>query len=343
MIRFNNDYNHGALDSILSALTATNAESFAGYGEDIWCQRAETVIKQLVSSGDALIKFVPGATQANLVVIAAALSPIQSVIAADTGHINCHEAASIENTGHKILALPNTDGKITAGQIAACAAAYYDGGAPEYLTEPKLVYLSFPTEKGTLYSAQELRDIREVCQKYGMYLFVDGARMGYGLGAVDNDLTLKDFAELTDVFYIGGTKCGALFGEALVITEPKLQYRFKAYMKQHGAVLAKGWLMGLQFAAMLENGEYFEKTKRADELAMQIREAFAAKGIPFWVESSTNQQFVILTQRQKEALARGYYFEEEGAAEQGTVVRFCTSWATTQAEVDALVADIAKL
>ena len=160
MIRFNNDYNHGALDSILSALTATNTDSFAGYGEDIWCRRAETVIKQLVSSGDALIKFVPGATQANLVVIAAALSPIQSVIAADTGHINCHEAASIENTGHKILALPNTDGKITAGQIAACAAAYYDGGAPEYLTEPKLVYLSFPTEKVTLYSAQELRDIR---------------------------------------------------------------------------------------------------------------------------------------------------------------------------------------
>ena len=236
MIRFNNDYNHGALDSILSALTATNTGSFAGYGEDIWCQRAETVIKQLVSREDALIKFVPGATQANLVVIAAALSPIQSVIAADTGHINCHEAASIENTGHKILALPNTDGKITAGQIAACAAAYYDGGAPEYLTEPKLVYLSFPTEKGTLYSKQELQSIREVCRKYGMYLFVDGARMGYGLGAADNDLTLKDFAELTDVFYIGGTKCGALFGEALVITEPALQYRFKAYMKQHGAV-----------------------------------------------------------------------------------------------------------
>ena len=182
MIRFNNDYNRGALDSILSALTATNADSFAGYGEDTWCRRAETVIKKLVSSEDALIKFVPGATQANLVVIAAALSPIQSVIAADTGHINCHEAASIENTGHKILALPNTDGKITAGQIAACAAAYYDGGALEYLTEPKLVYLSFPTEKGTLYSKQELQSIREVCRKYGMYLFVDGARMGYGLG-----------------------------------------------------------------------------------------------------------------------------------------------------------------
>ena len=343
MIRFNNDYNHGAFESILNELTATNTASYAGYGEDEWCGRAEAVIRNLTAREDALIKFVPGATQANLVVIAAALSPVQSVIAADTGHINCHEAASIESTGHKILAFPNTDGKITARQIAACAAEYYDGGTPEYRTEPKLVYLSFPTEQGTLYSKQELRDISEVCKKYGMYLFVDGARMGYGLGAENNDLTLKDFAELTDVFYIGGTKCGALFGEALVITADALKYRFKAYMKQHGAVLAKGWLMGLQFALMLESGEYFERTRRADALAMQIKRAFGAKGIPFWVDSCTNQQFVILTAQQKEKLAQGYYFEEEGTAPQGTIVRFCTSWATTQAEVDALLADIAGL
>lgn len=343
MIRFNNDYNHGAFESVLKELAATNGTSYAGYGEDEWCAKAERVIKKLVSNEDALIKFVPGATQANLVVISAALSPVQSVIAADTGHINCHEAASIENTGHKILELPNTDGKIDARQIAACAAAYYDGGMPEYLTEPKMVYLSFPTEKGTLYSKRELREISEVCKRYGMYLFVDGARMGYGLGSERNDLTLRDFAELCDVFYIGGTKCGALFGEALVITEASLKYRFKAHMKQNGAVLAKGWLMGLQFAVMLQNGEYFERTKRADELAMQIKTAFERKGVPFWVDSFTNQQFVILSDSQKEALAKGYYFEEEGTVPQGTVVRFCTSWATTQAEVDALVADIAKL
>lgn len=343
MIRFNNDYNHGAFESVLKELAATNGTSYAGYGEDEWCAKAESVIKKLVSNEDALIKFVPGATQANLVVISAALSPVQSVIAADTGHINCHEAASIENTGHKILELPNTDGKIDARQIAACAAAYYDGGTPEYLTEPKMVYLSFPTEKGTLYSKRELREISEVCKRYGMYLFVDGARMGYGLGSERNDLTLRDFAELCDVFYIGGTKCGALFGEALVITEASLKYRFKAHMKQNGAVLAKGWLMGLQFAFMLQNGEYFERTKRADELAMQIKTAFERKGVPFWVDSFTNQQFVILSDSQKEALAKGYYFEEEGTVPQGTVVRFCTSWATTQAEVDALVADIAKL
>lgn len=343
MIRFNNDYNHGAFECVLKELAATNGTSYAGYGEDEWCAKAESVIKKLVSNEDALIKFVPGATQANLVVISAALSPVQSVIAADTGHINCHEAASIENTGHKILELPNTDGKIDARQIAACAAAYYDGGTPEYLTEPKMVYLSFPTEKGTLYSKRELREISEVCKRYGMYLFVDGARMGYGLGSERNDLTLRDFAELCDVFYIGGTKCGALFGEALVITEASLKYRFKAHMKQNGAVLAKGWLMGLQFAVMLQNGEYFERTKRADELAMQIKTAFERKGVPFWVDSFTNQQFVILSDSQKEALAKGYYFEEEGTVPQGTVVRFCTSWATTQAEVDALVADIAKL
>ena len=343
MIRFNNDYNRGALGSILKELAATNTESYAGYGEDEWCARAEAVIKKLISKDDALIKFIPGATQANIVAISSALSPVQSVIAADTGHINCHETASIENTGHKIIALPNTDGKISAQQVEECAAEYYGSGAPEYLTEPKLVYLSFPTEKGTLYSKQELGEISAVCKKYGMYLFVDGARMGYGLGSEKNDLTLSDFAELTDMFYIGGTKCGALFGEALIITEPSLRYRFKAHMKQKGAVLAKGWLMGLQFAVMLESGEYFEKTKRADELAMEIKKAFEAKGIPLWVESFTNQQFVILSERQKNILAQNYYFEEEGITEQGTVVRFCTSWATSQAEADALIAGIAAL
>ena len=290
-----------------------------------------------------MIKFIPGATQANYVVVAAALSPVQSVIAADTGHINCHEAASIENTGHKILALPNTDGKISAAQIEACAAEYYDNAKPEYLTEPKMVYISFPTEHGTLYTKRELCDISAVCKKYGMYLFVDGARMGYGLGSDKNDLTLCDFAMLSDVFYIGGTKCGALFGEALVINAEDIKYRFKAYMKQNGAVLAKGWLMGLQFATMLENGDYFEKTKRADELAMQIKEAFEQKKVPFWVESFTNQQFVILSDEQKKTLAEKYYFEEMEREKEGTVVRFCTSWATKQEEVDALVLDISKL
>lgn len=343
MIRLNNDYNRGAFPSILRELANTNGTGFAGYGEDTWCQKAKAVIAELVACPDADIRFFPGATQANLVVIAAALSSVQSVIAADTGHINCHEAASVENTGHKILELPNTDGKITAEQIADLAAAYYDGGEPEFLTEPKMVYLSFPTEKGTLYSKKELEAIHDVCRRYGMYLFVDGARMGYGLGAAENDLTLRDFAALCDVFYIGGTKCGALFGEAVVITAPALKRRFKAYMKQHGAVMAKGWLMGLQFAVMLESGEYFRETQRADALAMRVKEAFVKKGVPLWVDSPTNQQFVILSDAQKAALAQSYCFEEMGAAENGFVVRFCTSWATTDDEIAALIADIERL
>lgn len=343
MIRFNNDYNHGALPVVLERLVSANDSSYGGYGEDEWCEKASAVIRDLAHCPEADIRFFPGATQANFIVIASALSSVQSVIAADTGHITCHEAASVENTGHKILELPNAEGKLSAEQIQRCAAAYYEAKEAEYLTEPKMVYLSFPTEQGTLYSLQELTDISRVCRKYGMYLFVDGARMGYGLESAKNDVTLRDFADLTDVFYIGGTKCGALFGEAVVITADSLKRRFKAYMKQSGAVLAKGWLLGLQFAAMLESGAYFTAAKRADELAMQIKQAFAEQKIPFWVESFTNQQFVILTDEQKARLGEGYFFEELGKQEHGTIVRFCTSWATTQAEVDALLADIKKL
>ena len=343
MIRLNNDYNRGAHPSILKALADTNAHSYGGYGEDEWCDKASFIIRNLLDRPDAEVKFFPGATQANFIGIDAALSPVQSVISADTGHINCHEAASIENTGHKILALPNTDGKITAAQIKACAAAYYDADEPEYLTEPKMVYISFPTEQGTLYSLDELTAIHDVCEKYGMYLFVDGARMGYGLGSEKNDVTLKDVAELADVFYIGGTKCGALFGEAVIITATALKRRFKAYMKQNGAVLAKGWLLGLQFATLLENGEYFAITKRADELAMRIKKAFAENGIPEWVDSYTNQQFVILTDEQKEKLGEKYIFESQGKVKNGTVVRFCTSWATTKEEVDGLINEIMNL
>ena len=232
MIRFNNDYNHGAHPEILEALASINGNSYGGYGEDEWCEKAAELIREKIHCADAAVHFFPGATQANFIVTAAALSPVQSVIAADTGHINCHEAASIENTGHKILELPNTDGKISAKQIAACAAAYYEGGEPEYLTEPKMVYLSFPTEQGTLYSLQELKDIHDVCRKYDMYLFVDGARLGYGLGSEKNDVALEDLAALTDVFYFGGTKCGALFGEAVVITADCTE---KAFQSLHEA------------------------------------------------------------------------------------------------------------
>ena len=343
IIRFNNDYNHLAHESVLNALNGISSESYAGYGTDEWCGAAAALIKDLAGAPDADVWFFPGATQANFVVISAALDPVQSVISATTGHINAHEAASVENTGHKILELPETDGKISAAQIEACAAAYYDDNEAEYLTEPKLVYISFPTEKGTLYSLHELEEISSVCHKYDMYLFVDGARMGYGLGAPGNDVTLRDFARLADIFYIGGTKCGAMFGEAVVLNAAPLRKRFKAYMKQNGAVLAKGWILGLQFHALLKNGDYFAITKRADELALKIRDAFRKKGIPFSVESCTNQQFVILNDEQIRALSGSYTFEPSGRTAGGTIVRFCTSWATTEEEAARLIRDIEAL
>ena len=343
MIRLHNDYNRGACGKILEKLAQINGESYDGYGEDTWCEKAAKLIREKCKAPEAAIHFLPGATQANFIVHAAALSPIQSVICPDSGHVYAHEAGSIENTGHKLVPLPSTDGKISAEQIREVAASYYNSGEPNYICEPKMVYISFPTEWGTIYSEQELREIRKVCDEYEMYLFADGARLGYGLGSVKNDLTLEKMAELTDVFYIGGTKCGALFGEALVITNKKLARKFRTYMKQNGAVLAKGWLLGLQFYTLLENDLYFEITRKADMLAMKIRDAFAKKGIPFWVESPTNQQFVILSPQQQDILGKNYTFEKTGNTPNGIVARFCTSWATTEEEVAQLIADIEKL
>lgn len=344
MIRLNNDYNRAAHESVLKAIAETSGESYAGYGADEICDKASSIIRSLIDKDSVDVHFFVGATQANYIVISAALRPVESVITPTTGHISCHEAGSVENTGHKLLQLKSTDGKITAEQIENCAAEYYDGGKPEYLTAPKLVYISFPTEYGTLYSLDELRAIRRVCDKYSMYLFVDGARLGYGLGASVNDVTLKDLAELTDVFYFGGTKCGALFGEALVVVNPQLKPNFKAYMKQNGAVLAKGWLLGLQFYTLLESGTYFEITRKANEQAMRIKQAFTEKGIPLFVDSYTNQQFVILDKEQEKKLSEKYIFEPDKLLDDGRrVVRFCTGWSTDDGQIDSLVKDIAEL
>ena len=326
MIRLHNDYNRGACGKILEKLAQINGESYDGYGEDTWCEKAAKLIREKCKAPEAAIHFLPGATQANFIVHAAALSPIQSVICPDSGHVYAHEAGSIENTGHKIIELPSTEGKITAQQVRECASSYFEHGEAEYLTEPKLVYISFPTEYGTIYSLKELQELHRVCKEYGMYLFVDGARMGYGLGASVNDVTLKDLAELTDVFYIGGTKCGAMFGEAVILVNEELKRHFKTYMKQNGAVLAKGWLLGLQFYTLLKDGTYFTITKRADEQAMRIKEAFHKKEIPEYMGSYTNQQFVILSKEQEEKLSQKYIFELDGVLPDGrSVVRFCTS------------------
>ena len=344
MLRFNNDYNHTAHDKVLEAVMSSRNESFTGYGEDEWCGAAADMIRKVTACDEAAVYFLPGATQVNFIVCAAALRPIESIICADSGHIFCHEAGSVENTGHKITALPGCDGKITAAQIAEEASKYYDDGEKEYLTKPGMVYISFSTEWGTIYSREEIAAISEVCKRYGMLLFVDGARMGYGLGADGNDMTLRDFAELADVFYIGGTKCGAMFGEALVIVNRQLQPGFRSYMKQKGAVLAKGWLMGLQFCTLLQDGLYFEITKRADEAAVRIREAFRQKDIPLYVESPTNQQFVLLTDDQKAVLEEKYIFEFMARTPDNlNCVRFCTGWNTTAEEVKQLIDDIGRL
>lgn len=336
MVRLNNDYNRGAYPEVLAAIADINGRSFAGYGDDEICDKAEGIIKKLCKKPEAKVFFFPGATQANFIVCKAALLPTQSVICPQSGHINCHEAASIENTGHKILAAEQKNGKIEASQIDRICREYEEHPA-EYYTEPKLVYISFPTEMGTLYSKKELSDISDTCKKHGLYLFIDGARLGYGLACAQNDVSLCELADLADVFYIGGTKCGALFGEALVICNKALQYRFKSYMKQNGAVLAKGFILGAQFKALLENGLYFEGCKRADELAMIIKDAFAKKGIPFWVDSPTNQQFVILDEKQAAKLAKNYIFEDNGRTGDGKMIaRFCTAWNTGRDEVQEL-------
>lgn len=345
MIRWNNDYNHGAHPAVLDALRRTNGESYGGYGLDEWCRKAaDEIRKYLGGSGaaaNAEIHFLTGGTQANLTMIAAALRPYQSVICADFGHINVHETGAVENTGHKIQQVKGKNGKISAEQIASEAELYRSSGIKEHITQPKMVFLSFPTEYGMIYSGQELSDISDVCREYGLYLYIDGARMGYGLGSCKCDVTLADVAALADAFYIGGTKCGALLGEAMVIMNNELKSHFRSYIKQNGGMIAKGWLLGLQFYTLFENGLYFSITKQADEKAMEIREAFEKKGVPLYMESDTNQQFVLLTGEQMKKLEKKHIFEYQFQTEElRHCVRFCTSWSTRQEEVEELKRDI---
>lgn len=342
MIRFNNDYNRGAHPAVLEALSYHNGESFAGYGLDSLCQAAAEEIHRHLDGVDADIHFMVGGTQVNYTVIAAALRPYQGVISADSGHIETHETGAVENSGHKILPLPATDGKISAVQIEQVALDYESSDLKEHIVQPKMVYLSHPTEWGTLYSLEELTAIHTVCKQHGLYLFVDGARMAFGLAA--GEVRLCDLARLTDAFYIGGTKCGALFGEAVVLTHPVFREHFRAYMKQHGALLAKGWLLGLQFYTLFKDGLYFEIGKTANAYALQIKQACIQKDIPLFVDSPTNQQFFVLEKEQAKKLAERYTFDDNGAIDANHVcVRFCTGFGTTKDEVAALLQDIEQL
>ncbi len=344
MIRFNSDYTEGAHPQILQRLIDTNMEQTPGYSEDVYCRRAAEKIRGLCKAPNSSVHFLVGGTQTNLIVIASALRPHQGVICADTGHINVHETGAIEATGHKVLGLPHTNGKINAAQVAAYCEDHIHNTAFEHIVQPGMVYISIPTEYGTMYSKEELTALSQVCHQYGLPLYVDGARLAYGLAAEGNDLTLPDLAELCDAFYIGGTKVGALFGEAVVITNPAMQKDFRYIMKQRGAMLAKGRLLGVQFDTMFDNDLYFEMGRHAVGLALQIRDAFAAAGYSFLIDSPTNQQFVILPDSDLAVLERSFAYEYmERVNADHSAVRFCTSWATRPEDVNTLIEAIKRL
>lgn len=344
MIRFECDYSEGAHPRILERLAQTNLEQTPGYGVDEHCRHARELILEACQAPQAEVAFLVGGTQANQTVIASLLRPYQGALCAQTGHINVHETGAIEATGHKVLPLPQKDGKITAAAVEEACAAHWADATHEHMVQPGMVYLSQPTEVGTLYTRQELEDIRAVCDKYSIPLYIDGARCGYGLGAAKNDVTLADLARLAHVFYIGGTKVGALFGEAVVICDPALQRDFRYMIKRQGGMLAKGRLLGIQFETLFTDGLYEQLGRHAVELAGRVRRAFEEKGVEMAYPSHTNQQFPILTQAQRDKLGEKYAFSFwEQVDEDRAAVRFCTSWATREEDVDALVTDIANL
>ena len=344
MIYFHNDYSEGCHKKVLESLIMSNMEQTPGYGEDDYCREAARKIRAICENDDLAVHFLVGGTQTNLTVIAAALRPHQAVLTVADGHINVHETGAIESTGHKVLALPTADGKITANQIEEAMQAHLQEDGPEHMVQPGMVYLSFPTEIGTIYSHTELRSIREVCDKYSLPLFVDGARLGYGLCSPECDITLPELTQLVDVFYIGGTKVGALFGEAVVIVNEALKKDFRYSIKQHGGMLAKGRLLGLQFSTLFTDDLYFAISQQAIDEAMRIKSALQTKGIAFLIDSPTNQQFPIFNKKQLATLSDDFLFSVwQQIDEEHTAVRICTSWATKRENVDKLIAAIGRI
>ena len=341
MIRFNSDYTEGCHPAILERLAATNMEQTPGYGEDAYCAAAAEQIKEACAAPEAAVHFLVGGTQTNVTVISAALRHYQGVITAVTGHINVHETGALESCGHKCLTIETADGKLTAEQIAAYTDAHYADASFEHTVQTKMVYISNPTEIGTIYKKAELEAIYDVCKERGLYLFLDGARLGYGLTCRENDLTMADIAANTDVFYIGGTKVGALFGEAVVITNPELKKDFRYSIKQRGGMLAKGRLLGIQFLTLFEENRYFEISAHAARLAEKLKDELTKMNISFYINSPTNQQFPILPDDILDKLREKYSFAYQARVDEThSAVRFCTCWATKEENVEALLADI---
>ena len=337
MISFASDYIAGAHPQILKRLMETNLEPLPGYGEDAWCASAKEKICAACGCPQAQVEFLTGGTQTNQLVISTMLREHEGVIAAKTGHVSTHEAGAIEYSGHKVLALPERDGKLDAGEVERYIRDFYADENREHMVFPGMVYISHPTEYGTLYGKKELEALSRVCRACGIPLYLDGARLGYGLMSRETDVALADIAALCDVFYIGGTKVGALCGEAVVFTQNNRPPHFTNSVKKRGALLAKGRLLGVQFDALFTDGLYFELSRHAIEMAEQLKALLHEKGVEFYLESPTNQQFVILDDRQIEVLKTqvSFSFWEKYGPDR-TVVRFATSWSTTAEDLEFL-------
>lgn len=330
MISFENDYSTGAHPRVLEALAATNLEPASGYGTDRFCASAAERIRAACADDTADVFFLVGGTQTNAVVISSLLAGYEGAIAADTGHIAVHEAGAIEATGHKVIALPEHDGKLQAADVEAYLEGFYADANYEHMVFPGMVFIAHPSELGTLYSLAELEELSVVCRRFHIPLYLDGARLSYGLAAPESDVTLPDIARLTDAFYIGGTKCGALCGEAVVFPRGGMPKHFLTHVKQHGALLAKGRLLGVQFDTLFTNGLYGELGRTAIDAAAELRRILSEAGCTFFRESPTNQQFVILENSQMEALAERVRFSFwERVDDTHTAIRFVTSWSTT--------------
>lgn len=337
MVSFESDYIEGALPEILDALVKTNMEQLSGYGADEYTQSAKEKIKKACNCPKAQVAFITGGTQTNQLVISTMLKQYEGVVAPQTGHVSSHEAGAIEYTGSKVIAIPGHNGKMDAVELNQYLSDFYSDGNHEHMVFPGMVYISFPTEYGTIYSKKELSDIYKVTQEYKLPLFVDGARLGYGLASKQCDMTLPEFASLCDIFYIGGTKVGALCGEAIVYTKGNMPEHFENLTKKHGALLAKGRLNGIQFDTLFTDNLYFKAAEHAIEMAELVKNAFKTKGYKFLLDSPTNQQFIILENSKMQELSKKVKFcFWEKVDENHTAVRFATSWATKKENVELL-------
>lgn len=341
MRRFDCDYMAGAHPKVMEALLRTNMELTPGYGNDTYTAEAKRLIREAIAMPDAEVFFLVGGTQTNAVAIDGVLRHHEGVLAAESGHIAVHESGAIEASGHKVLTLPHVDGKVRADDVGRYIDDFYADETYQHMVAPGMLYISQPTEFGTIYSLAELRALSDVCHSHNIPLYIDGARMGYALAAEGADFTLSDIARLADVFYIGGTKVGTLFGEALVVTNPTLLRNLFPLVKQHGALLAKGRLLGVQFAELFRDGLYYEIGAHAVRLAVRLREILRAAGYDIVIESPTNQQFVRLPNDVIDTLRQSISFDYWGPrGKDCSVVRFVTSWYTTDEDVEALAKQV---